>query len=164
MPTGGEVNLGFNGFYNGNAVFTNGSITIQGATNGAQIITCAASTNSATTRYGLNTGSLRWFIGKKNDNEGGGNTGSSFYVQALDDASGFIDEPINILRPAGGAIIFNRVTRLPVFTVATLPAGAVAGNRAFVSDALAPVFGAAVAAGGAVTVPVYYTGAAWFVG
>lgn len=50
-----------------------------------------------------------------------------------------------------------------VFTVGTLPAGA-PGKRAFVNDALAPVFGAAVAAGGAVTVPVYHTGNAWFVG
>jgi hypothetical protein len=51
----------------------------------------------------------------------------------------------------------------PGYTVATLPAG-VQYARAFVNDALAPVFGAAVAGGGAVTVPVYYTGAAWFVG
>lgn len=50
-----------------------------------------------------------------------------------------------------------------VFLVANLPAGA-AGQRAFVSDALAPAFGAAVAGGGAVFVPVYYTGAAWNVG
>lgn len=50
-----------------------------------------------------------------------------------------------------------------VFTVAGLPAGA-QGMRAFVSDANAPAFGAAVAGGGAVFIPVYYTGAAWFVG
>lgn len=49
------------------------------------------------------------------------------------------------------------------YIVATLPAG-VQGDRAHVTDANAPVFGAAVAAGGAITVPVYYTGAAWFVG
>jgi hypothetical protein len=50
--------------------------------------------------------------------------------------------------------------------IAALPAAA-AGNkgaRAFVTDALAPVFGSAVAAAGAVNVPVYSTGAAWFVG
>lgn len=47
--------------------------------------------------------------------------------------------------------------------VASLPAGA-AGMRAFANNALAPVWGAAVAGGGAVTVPVYYDGAAWRVG
>jgi len=51
----------------------------------------------------------------------------------------------------------------PAYTVAGLPAG-VAYARAFVTDALAPAFGAAVAGGGAVVVPVYFDGAAWNVG
>lgn len=53
-----------------------------------------------------------------------------------------------------------------VFTVATLPAAATAGQgaTALVSDALAPTFGAAVAGGGAVNTPVFSTGAAWNVG
>lgn len=52
-----------------------------------------------------------------------------------------------------------------VFTVATLPAaGGRGGSRAFVTDALAPVFQAAVAGGGAVFTPVYCDGAGWFVG
>lgn len=51
------------------------------------------------------------------------------------------------------------------FTVATLPAAnLVAGQKAYVSDALAPAFATAVAGGGAVLTPVYYTGAAWFCG
>ena len=51
-------------------------------------------------------------------------------------------------------------------TVATLPAAATvgAGSRCHVSDALGPVFGTAVAGGGAVSVPVYSDGAAWIVG
>jgi len=53
--------------------------------------------------------------------------------------------------------------RLQAYTVATLPA-AVAGDVALVTDALAPAFGAAVVGAGAAIVPVYYTGAAWFVG
>ena len=48
------------------------------------------------------------------------------------------------------------------YTVATLPTG-VNYMRAFVSDALAPVFGAAVVGGGAVKIPVYYDGT-WRVG
>jgi hypothetical protein len=56
--------------------------------------------------------------------------------------------------------------RMAVTTVASLPAAATAGAgaRMMVSDALAPVFGSAVAGSGAVTVPVYSTGAAWNVG
>jgi hypothetical protein len=49
------------------------------------------------------------------------------------------------------------------FTVATLPVG-FKGQRTFVTDALAPAFGVAVAAGGAVTIPVFFNGAIWIVG
>jgi hypothetical protein len=48
------------------------------------------------------------------------------------------------------------------FTVATLPAGTV-GMRTYVTDALAPAFGVAVAGSGAVTIPVFYDGANWIV-
>ena len=63
----------------------------------------------------------------------------------------------------------NKTLTSPVFTnttVAGLPAAATAGSgaRAFVTDALAPVFGSAVAGSGAVKVPVYSDGAAWNVG
>jgi hypothetical protein len=56
--------------------------------------------------------------------------------------------------------------RMATTTVASLPAAATAGAgaRMFVTDALVPVFGSAVAGGGAVTVPVYSTGSAWNVG
>jgi hypothetical protein len=50
------------------------------------------------------------------------------------------------------------------YTVATLPAAGTAGRRAHVTNALAPVFGSAVAAGGAIVVPVFDTGIAWIVG
>lgn len=49
------------------------------------------------------------------------------------------------------------------YTVATLPAGTV-GDTAYVTNALLPVFGVAVAGGGAVVIPVFYNGAAWIVG
>lgn len=52
-----------------------------------------------------------------------------------------------------------------VTTVAGLPAQPYpVGRRRFVSDALAPVWGAAVAGTGAVPVPVFSDGAAWNVG
>jgi hypothetical protein len=47
--------------------------------------------------------------------------------------------------------------------VAALPAG-VAGMRGFVTNALGPAFGVAVAGGGAVGVPVYHDGTSWKVG
>jgi hypothetical protein len=49
------------------------------------------------------------------------------------------------------------------FTVATLPAG-FQGQRAFVTDALAPAFGAALVGGGAVVIPAFFDGAAWIAG
>jgi len=52
------------------------------------------------------------------------------------------------------------------YTVATLPSAVTSGTgaRAFVTDALAPVFGSTVATGGAVAVPVYSDGTNWKVG
>lgn len=46
------------------------------------------------------------------------------------------------------------------YTVATLPAGTI-GMRAYVTDATAPTYNAALVGGGAVTVPVFYNGVAW---
>jgi len=52
------------------------------------------------------------------------------------------------------------------YTVATLPSAVTSGKgaRAFVTDALLPTFGATVATGGAVAVPVYSDGTNWKVG
>jgi hypothetical protein len=56
--------------------------------------------------------------------------------------------------------------KVPPVAVGSLPVAATAGAgaRAFVNDASAPVFGTAVAGGGAVLVLVYCTGSAWNVG
>jgi hypothetical protein len=52
------------------------------------------------------------------------------------------------------------------YLVADLPSASAsgAGARAFVSNALSPTFGATVAGGGAVKVPVYSDGTNWKVG
>lgn len=50
------------------------------------------------------------------------------------------------------------------YTVATLPVAGTQGRRAWVTDALAPAFGAAVVGGDAVVIPVFDNGAAWIVG
>jgi hypothetical protein len=58
------------------------------------------------------------------------------------------------------------VPALTNYTVATLPSADTSGkgSRSFVTDALAPTFGATVVAGGAIAVPVYSDGANWKVG
>jgi hypothetical protein len=69
----------------------------------------------------------------------------------------------NILGQMKGSLI---VPPLNNYTVATLPSAATSGKgaRAFVTDALAPTFGATVVTGGAVAVPVYSDGTNWKVG
>ncbi len=86
----------------------------------------------------------------------------------------YADQLNNVLR-----LYFNRVDAilnqlktdeiipaLTNYTVATLPSAVTSGKgaRSFVTDALAPVFGATVAAGGAVATPVYSDGTNWKVG
>jgi hypothetical protein len=86
----------------------------------------------------------------------------------------YTDQLNNVLR-----LYFNRIDNLttqlvasqiipPItnYTVATLPSAAVAGKgaRSFVTDALAPSFGATVATGGAIATPVYSDGVDWKVG
>ena len=74
-------------------------------------------------------------------------------------ASAINASPIGVTTPAVGRFTNTRIT---VLTVATLPAG-ITGMTSAVSDALAPASLAAVAAGGAVTVSVFYNGAQWIV-
>lgn len=86
----------------------------------------------------------------------------------------YIDRLNNVLR-----LYFNRldnilgqlstatdIPQLTNYTVTTLPSAATSGKgaRAFVTDALAPAFGATVVTGGAVAVPVYSDGTNWKVG
>ena len=60
----------------------------------------------------------------------------------------------------------NGLLKQQTYTVATLPSAATSGTgaRSFVTDALAPAFGATVVTGGAVAVPVYSDGTNWKVG
>lgn len=50
------------------------------------------------------------------------------------------------------------------YTVATLPTAGTQGRRAWVTNALAPMFGAAPVGGGAVVIPVFDNGTTWIVG
>ena len=86
----------------------------------------------------------------------------------------YIDQLNNVLR-----LYFNRLDNLLAqlvvsgiipattnYTVATLPSAITSGvgARSFVTDASGPTFGATVAGGGAVKVPVYSDGTNWKVG
>lgn len=77
------------------------------------------------------------------------------------DSCMFAYEDTNLLMTAN-KITASKPIVFKDYTVATLPTGT-NYMRAFVSDALAPTFGAAVVGGGAVKIPVYYDGA-WKVG
>jgi len=62
--------------------------------------------------------------------------------------------------------IIGQLKAEPNYTVATLPSAVTmgVGSRLFVTDASGPTFGATVAGGGAVGVPVYSDGTNWKVG
>jgi len=62
-----------------------------------------------------------------------------------------------------GSIVSGSTVKTAGYTVATLPTG-VTGARTYVTNALAPVFGATVVGGGAVIIPVFYNGTNWIVG
>lgn len=62
-----------------------------------------------------------------------------------------------------GAVTFGRTVKTAGYTVATLPAGAV-GQRAYVTDAVAPAYMGALVGGGAVVCPVFHNGVAWVSG
>ena len=59
-----------------------------------------------------------------------------------------------------GTIASASTIKTAGYTVATLPTG-LTGARAYVTNALAPTYGATVVGGGAVTIPVFYNGANW---
>ena len=143
----GSYSLPVNGFaLSGNNIYSYGAGIVVYST-GSSIRT--SSITSGTTQ----TGSLDVIDGATVNNfltvNGGVNVGGNALVNGNFSTGG------NII--AGGA---TSTVRLKGYTVATLPAG-VQGDTAFVTDALAPTFLAAVAGGGAVVAPVFYNGTTW---
>ena len=63
-----------------------------------------------------------------------------------------------------GTLTVNGTINTLGYTVATLPTVGTAGRRAYVTNALAPTFGATVVGGGAVVIPVFDNGTNWIVG
>ena len=91
---------------------------------------------------------------------------TSFMFNGATDAFPAIARDGAGIKITGAATGLTSWIKVPAVAVSALPSAATAGvgARAFVNDALTPVFGSAVANGGAVTVPVYSTGSAWNVG
>jgi len=81
-------------------------------------------------------------------------------------ATGGVNCPRNIYVGTSVGVGVGGWIKVTPVAVASLPAFSTAGvgARAFVNDALSPVFGSPVTAGGSATVPVYSTGSAWNVG
>ena len=141
-----------------------GNLSVTGA------ITSASLATTAGLRTGgyLATGSFGYYINQ-------GISGSVAYIQSLNNTT------LNTLsldcnnfqiRVAGfatglqldttGNLSVAGTTKTAGYTVATLPTG-VTGMRAYVTNALAPSYGATVVGGGAVTIPVFYNGTNWIV-
>jgi len=70
----------------------------------------------------------------------------------------------NTTDPGSGNLSVTGTVKTQGYTVAGLPAAGTVGRRAYVTNALAPVFGSAVAGGGSVVIPVFDNGTTWIVG
>jgi hypothetical protein len=92
--------------------------------------------------------------------------GSAFLIGGGTDAFPAIVRDGAGIKFTGAAGGLTSHIKVPAVAVGSLPSATTAGvgARAFVNDALAPVFGSTVATGGAVAVPVYSDGSAWKVG
>ena len=109
------------------------------------------------------TGSNNTYIGYSTVGSANNNTNEmviGFQAVGLGSNTTVIGNSSTTLTKAFGVIVGTN------YTVATLPSASTSGvgARAFVTDALAPVFGATVVTGGAVATPVYSDGTNWKVG
>ena len=177
MPDGGQFSGGFSGTFGG-PVFFGSNLTVTGYVQaqygsflgpgptyfgsgsgaGSQVLQGPANTSPTLNFFDTTSGKTRWTVGAVLQGT------YDFRFTAVDSAGNQIDMPFVIQNTAGLPILCARPVVMPGFTVAGLPSAATANQRAFVTDALAPVFAAVVAGGGAVRVPVYSDGAAWRVG
>lgn len=84
-------------------------------------------------------------------------------ICSIGDANSLGNSTLLAVNDGTQTITVNKPLILQGYTVATLPAGTV-GMTAYVTNALAPTFGATVVGGGAVTIQVFYDGTNWIVG
>lgn len=93
---------------------------------------------------------------------GSGAAASSPDTALSRNAAGIVE--INNNTPGTFRDLYARIVRTsPGFTVATLPVAGTIGRRTYVTDAAAPVYGAAVAGGGAVVTSCMDNGTIWIV-
>jgi hypothetical protein len=106
------------------------------------------------------------FIGKDSGNSGSQKTDAANSIAIGPSTFTTKDNQAVLGNSSIAETVIRGVTLSTVYTVAGLPSAVTmgAGARAFVSNASGPVFGSAVAGGGAVNVPVYSDGAVWRVG
>jgi hypothetical protein len=141
-----------NGFYDAAGNFLHNAIKTSGAND-----TWNYRNTGFATRYKQLNSVHSWYIAPS------GTAGAAItFTQALTlDTSGVL--LVGLTSATGVAKLqVSGALKTTGFTVSTLPAGSV-GMRTYVTDALAPTFGATVVAGGAVTIPVFYNGSNWIV-
>lgn len=158
--TGSTINIGTS--------LTGGSLSI-GSTGQTGAINMGRSNSSGTIVIGGTTGTGAITLGQSTANQtvniaiGANTSGTKTLNLGTAGGVGGITT-ITIGATAGtSTTTVNGLLKQQTYTVATLPTGS-AGARSFVTNALAPTFGAAVVGGGAVGVPVYHDGTSWKVG
>jgi len=138
----------------GTATATTGTITLSAA-RGAQTVNIATGAQGSGVTKTINIGT-------------GGATGANTIINIGRSSTGttsattILSRTLTLTAGAGNINISNTLVQTTT-VVGSLTASTV-GARAFVTDALTPVFGSVVVGGGAVPVPVYYDGTNWRVG
>lgn len=136
VTTGSSLSVGSSGSFT-----TNGNNVIGSSINGLSVDIGSGATASGST--------VTITIGA---------TGASGSIKAI--TIGSNTAGVTSTTTMNGKTIHTDTLRLKGYTVATLPAGT-QGDTAFVTDALAPTFLAAIVGGGAVVAPVFYNGTNW---
>lgn len=113
---------------------------VSGTLNRSYGIVIASQTRGSVNNYGL-------YI----DAPSGGSTNIGLYNGGTTELGGSL---------TGTSATFSATVKLAGYTVATLPSGIV-GMTAYVTDALAPAFGATLVGGGAVITKAFYNGTNW---
>jgi hypothetical protein len=149
-----------------NGVFSSGNATLVYGVLNTGSFNPTTGTVSTTSRYGFFDGAIP--VG----NSTGTATITNWYGIYLNapnvGANGTITNRWGIYQadPLGTNLLAAPTKISNGYTVATLPTGAAAavGMKAYVTDALAPVFLTAVVGGGAVVTPVFHNGTTWVAG
>jgi len=152
--SGANYNASLMTGFNGSVVNQASSGTIGGAIGGSMAV---ANVGASTIN---NVFGMRIF---GTSNSGGGTIDSNYGLYIDDQNQSTVDYAIytNAGRVRfGDRVIFNAPARLKSYTVATLPTGS-AGDMAYVTDALAPVYLTTVVGGGSAITPVFYDGTNW---